>query len=78
MPDSYDPDSFSFYTIEETVRTYNNFTKRKIRKFRQCPARLWELPESGQDLFHLAPESDRRGWIFVVDMSNGCKELFSP
>ena len=78
MPDSYDPDSFSFYTIKETVRTYNNFTKRKIRKFRQWPARLWELSESGQDLFRLAPESNRRGWIFVVDISNGCKELFAP
>jgi hypothetical protein len=37
MPDSYDPDSFSLNTIKETIRTHNNFTKRKIRKFRQHP-----------------------------------------
>jgi len=78
MPDSYDPDSFPFYTIEETIRTYNNFTKGKIRKFRQCPAGLWELSESGQNLFRLAPEGDRCQWIFMVDISNGCKELFAP
>ena len=78
MPDSYDPNSFSFYTIKETIRTHNNFTKRKIRKFRQCPARLWKLSESGQDLFRLAPESDRCWWIFAVDIGNGCKELFAP
>ncbi len=78
VPDSYDPNSFSFYTIKETVRAYNNFTKRKIGKLRQYPARLWELSESGQDLFRLAPESSRRWWIFVVDISYGCKELFAP
>ena len=34
VPDSYNPDIFSFYTIKEPVWTYNNFTKRKIRKLR--------------------------------------------
>ena len=78
MPNSHDPDSFSFYTVKETVRIYDNFTKRKIRKFRQYPAGLRKLSESGQDLFRLAPESDCRCWVLAVDISNGRKELFAP
>jgi hypothetical protein len=59
MPGGYNPDSFSFYAVKETIRTYNNFSEGKLRKFRQWPTRLWELSESGQDLFCLAPESYR-------------------
>jgi len=75
MPDSYDPDSFFFYAVEETIRSYDDFTKRKIRKFRQYPAGLRELTESGQGLFRLAPENSRRCWVLAVNIGNGCKKL---
>ena len=78
MPHSYNPDSFPFYTVKETVRSHNNFTKRKIEKFRQCPAGLRKLSEPGQDLFCLAAESNRRCWVLAVNISNGCKELAPP
>ena len=68
MPDSYNPDSFSFYTVEETVRSYDNFTKRKIRKLRQHPAGLRELSEPGQDLFRFAPEINRRCSVLAVNI----------
>jgi hypothetical protein len=47
MPDSYNPDCFFFYPVEETVRRHNPFTKRKIRKFGKPPARLRKLSEPG-------------------------------
>ena len=78
MPDSHNPNIFSFYTVKETVRSYDNFTKREIRKFRQSPAGLRKLSEPGQDLFRLAPESNCRCWVLAVDISNGCKELIAP
>ena len=78
MPDSNNPNFFSFYTVKETVRNYNNFTKRKIRKFRQYPAGLRKLLEPGQGLFRLVPESGRRCRVLAVDISNGCKELGAP
>ncbi len=71
MPDGYDPDSFFFYAVEETIRSYDNLTKRKIRKFRQYPAGLRKLSEPGQDLFRLAPESNRRCWALAVNIGNG-------
>ena len=78
MPNSNNPNSFSFYTVKETVRGYNNFTKRKIRKFRQYSAGLRKLSKPGQDLSRLVPESGRCCWVLAVNISNGCKKLAAP
>jgi len=34
--------------IEKAISTYDNFTKRELRKFRYGPPRLRELRESGK------------------------------
>ena len=47
MPNSNNPKISSFYTVKKTVRSYDNFSKRKIRKFRQYPAGLRKLSEPG-------------------------------
>lgn len=47
MPNSNNPKIFSFYTVKKTIRIYDNFLKRKIRKFRQYPAGLRKLSEPG-------------------------------
>lgn len=47
MPNSNDPKIFFFYTVKKTVRIYDNFSKRKIRKFRKYPAGLRKLLEPG-------------------------------
>ena len=78
MPHSDDPDIFSLDTVEETVWIHDNFAKRKIRKFRQCPARLWELSEPGQDFFRLAPESNRCCRVFLINEGYGRMELLPP
>jgi hypothetical protein len=47
MPDSHNPDCLFFYTVKEPVRGHDNFSKGKVRKFRQRPAGLGELSEPG-------------------------------
>ena len=78
MPDSYDPDSFSLYTVEEPVRGHNDFAKGESRKFRKDPAGLRKFSEPGQDFFCLMAESNRCGRVFAVNVGNSLKELLPP
>jgi len=78
MPDRNNPDSFSLYTVEESVWSHNHFTKWEIGKFRQYSARLRKLSKPGQHFLRLMVESNRRCWVLMTNISNGFNELATP
>jgi hypothetical protein len=46
VPDSNDPYDFLLQPIKKTIRPNDNLSMRQLWKFREMPARIWEVFES--------------------------------
>ena len=75
MPYRHDPYGIILNFIKKTIRTYNNFTKWKVRKFRYWSPRLGKLLESKKRFFRFLTEFYCRRRLVTVNIGNSFKEL---
>ena len=73
MPDIDNPDSVSDDTVEEPVRSDDDFSVWQARKLWQLPAGVWKPLESLQPTLGLADQPPRGSRIVFVDKRDRCE-----
>jgi len=75
MPYCHDPYGITLNFIKKPIRTYNTFTKRKVRKFRYRSPRLGKLLESKKKFLRFLREFYCGRRLVTANAGNSFKEL---
>jgi len=75
MPYCHNPYTIVLNLIEETIRIYDNFTKREFGKLRYGSPRLRKFLESRKRFFRFLTKIECRRGFVAVNIGNGFKEL---
>lgn len=75
VPDSYNPDSFVFDAVKESIGRNDDFSKWEVFEFRWCSAGLGKLFQPGQDFSRLVTKRQCRSGIFPVEIGDCSKKL---
>ena len=75
MPYCHNPYTIILNLIEETIRIYDNFTKREFGKLRYGSSRLRKFLEPGKRFFCFLAKIYCRRRFVAVNIGNGFKEL---
>ena len=71
MPDTNNPDKVTLDSVEEPVRTNDDFTEGQIRELRQSSPRFREILQTTKDDFNPSPDIPGGLWAVPSDVGQG-------